>query len=54
VVSGKGALDLSATNSLGKDITRLLPTLLRGNKDLTTLTLPASLTSYDTYLDVNF
>lgn len=53
VVSGSGSLDLSAENSVGKDITSIDPNTFRGNTALTALTLPASLTSFDTALETS-
>ncbi len=54
VDSGSGKLDLSAANSAEKDIVRIAPSTFRGNKDLTELTLPATLISFDRFLTTNF
>lgn len=51
VVSGSGSLDLSAENSAGKAITRINPNAFRDDTALTSLTLPASLQSFDTALE---
>ncbi len=54
VLDGSGKLDLSAANSLGKDIVRIAPDVFRNNTKLTELTLPATLTSFDRFVTANF
>ncbi len=54
VQSGKGELDLSAENSEKKEIVRISPDALKGNTELTELTLPATLTSLDRFFTTNF
>ncbi len=51
VRSGSGALDLAAANSTGKPVVRIAPAALKGCAALTALTLPATLSSLDRWLD---
>ena len=51
VVSGSGALDLSATNSENLDIVRVENSAFKGNTDLTAITLPATLEPFGRYME---
>ncbi len=53
VNEGSGALDLSATNSTGKDITEIDATVFQGCTALTAITLPATLTTMDRFTDTD-
>ncbi len=49
-----GSLDLSAENSMDKNITRIDPQVFKNNLALNVLTLPAELKSFDRFLTTNF
>ncbi|MDO4930054.1 MAG: alpha-N-acetylglucosaminidase TIM-barrel domain-containing protein [Bacteroidales bacterium] len=51
--SGSGALDLTATNSVGLTIVGLSTDALKGNTDITSLTLPATLAAFDRYINTS-
>ncbi len=53
VRSGRGALDLSQTNSTGKTVVRIAPTAFQGCTGLTSLTIPAQLSSLDRWLSTS-
>ncbi|MDY4558681.1 MAG: alpha-N-acetylglucosaminidase [Alloprevotella sp.] len=52
--AGSGSLDMTQANSVGKELMGIAPTTFQGNTSLTSLTLPASCTALDYYLDTSF